>query len=332
MAKILNDVEIKRLIGTSIIDGDSESIRPNSYVLRLGSEGEFLNAEKSFELGQSKRGIRIPPGNSVAVTSIEKIDFRQETVEKIFPGCALHALITPTTDLSREGIIAPATQIDAGYFGTPNWTINNTSANERRFLYRERLFRLTILKLEKDEVPLKYYEGDYQGQTGYVRSQRKGAPIGIRECEWENSLVEGGPEALLENLLKSGYPWHLLGQQLKHVGDQLKIVTDEYASIDDSLESLRVKVDNLSRNYSDLNQSIPEKISSSLNIQAVSLQNRWLLATGSMLLAWSGLAVTVFSNQNAQGFLKANGPWIGLIMILFGTFVTIVTTRKGRDK
>src|SRR6266542_2085425 len=158
MATILNDTELKKLIGTVIIDGDITSIRPNSYVLRLGNEGEFLNAGKTFELGKSKKGIRISPGHSVAVTALETIDFRPATVQKLYPGCALHAFISPTTDLSREGIVAPTTQIDAGYNGTLNWTITNSSNEERRFLYGERLYRLTILKLEAGEVPVKPYE------------------------------------------------------------------------------------------------------------------------------------------------------------------------------
>jgi hypothetical protein len=49
MATILNDVELKRLIGAVIIDGDPTCIRPNAYVLRLGSFGEFLNTGKDFE-------------------------------------------------------------------------------------------------------------------------------------------------------------------------------------------------------------------------------------------------------------------------------------------
>ena len=57
MATILNDTELKKLIGNIIIDGDPTSIRPNSYILRLGNEGEFLNAGKVFTLGKSKKGI-----------------------------------------------------------------------------------------------------------------------------------------------------------------------------------------------------------------------------------------------------------------------------------
>ena len=56
MATILNDIEIKRLLGTVIVDGDSSCIRPNAYVLRLGSAGEFLNTGKEFEHRWFRRG------------------------------------------------------------------------------------------------------------------------------------------------------------------------------------------------------------------------------------------------------------------------------------
>ena len=89
MAVILNDIELNKMIGTVIIDGNSDCVRPNSYVLRLGNEGEFLNSGKGFTLGQSKKGLKISPGHSVAITSMETIDFRQATVQRIYPDCAL---------------------------------------------------------------------------------------------------------------------------------------------------------------------------------------------------------------------------------------------------
>lgn len=331
MATILNDTELKRLIGTVIIDGDASSIRPNSYILRLGGEGEFLNASKQFTIGKSKKGIRVPPGHSVAVTALEAIDFRPATVEKVYPGCALHAFISPTTDLSREGIVAPTTQVDAGYNGTLNWTITNTSNEDRRFLYAERLYRLTILKLEAGEVPVKFYDGDYQSQTGYVRSQRKGPPVGMRENEWEDSLVEGGPEALLDNLMKSGYPWHGLGQRLKEIDQQFKMVSDEYAAIHDSLTKLSAEAGTLSSQYGNVLGSIPQAIANALRDEAASLQNRWLLVSGSMVLGLLGIVLSFTSNQRAFEFLKANGPWIGVLLVLIGVLSTIVTIRRPRS-
>ena len=84
MASLLSDKEIIKLIGTVIINGDISFVRPNSYVLRLGKTGEFLNADKEFELGVNKKGIKVSPGHSVALTAFETIGFRRKTVSEIF--------------------------------------------------------------------------------------------------------------------------------------------------------------------------------------------------------------------------------------------------------
>lgn len=260
MAILLSDKELIKLLGKVIINGDTSSIRPNSYVLRLGGKGEFLNANKEFELGSKKKGIIVSPGHSVALTAFETIDFRRETISAIYPENDLHAIISPTTDLSREGIVAPSTHIDSGYHGTLNWTITNTSNEERRFLFKEKLFRMIIFKLEKDERPDKLYEGDYQGEIGYVRSKRKGAPVGMKKNEWEDALVEGGPEALLNNLLKSGYPWHVLGYKLKEIDQQFKTVSEEYSEIHNSLEGLTGKINKLDEKYNNFTQQLSNTI------------------------------------------------------------------------
>ena len=105
MAQLLSDREIRDVLGTIIKDGDPSSVRPNSYVLRLGPAGEYLTTGKEFRLGdgaKEKKGIVVPPGQSVALTAVETIDFRRETVAQHFPDCDLHALISPTTDLQRD--------------------------------------------------------------------------------------------------------------------------------------------------------------------------------------------------------------------------------------
>src|SRR5258706_4948419 len=153
MPIILNDSELLKLLGTVIVDGDPSNIRPNAYVLRLGSSGEFLNTGKEFSIGADKKGLQIQPGHSVGVTAFETLDFRRETVHKFYPNHDLHAIVSPTTDLSREGIVAPTTQVDAGFYGTLNWTFTNTSSEQRRFVYKERIYRVTILRLEEGERP-----------------------------------------------------------------------------------------------------------------------------------------------------------------------------------
>jgi deoxycytidine triphosphate deaminase len=316
MATILNDAEIKKLIGTVIIDGDPGCIRPNAYIMRLGGEGEFLNSEKEFILGKNKTGIIVQPSHSVALTAFETIDFRRETVHNVYPDHDLHGILSPTTDLSREGIVAPTTQVDAGYRGTLNWTITNTSNEERRFLYKERIYRLVIFKLAPGETPSRLYEGDYQEQMGYVRSRRKGPPVGMREEEWENSIVEGGPEKLLDHLMKSGFPWAGLGQKLKQIDLEFKTVTTEYAQIHESIEKLSREVDDLHTQRDELAKSIPETIRNVLRDESMGLQNRWLLAGGTMLAAALGLILALFSNQRAWDFVKSNGVWLGVVIII----------------
>ncbi len=326
MAVVLNDQELRKLLGKVIIDGDEGCVRPNSYVLRLGPTGEFLNAGKEFALGKKKRGIRIAPGHSVAVTALETLDFGRETVHSIYPGHDLHALVSPTTDLSREAIVAPTTQVDAGYHGTLNWTITNTSNDERRFLLGERIYRLTIFRLEEGETPDRIYDGDYQGQTGYVRSTRKGAPAGMREDEWESSLVEGGPEQLLDNLLKSGYPWHALGHRLKSIDGQFRAVSDEYAEIRDSLDKLATDVDSIRRDSDNVEDRVRGVVKETISDHASALQNRWLVGTGGLLVVLLGLVLSATSNAKAFQFLKDQGAWIGCVLIILGIIALIVVS------
>jgi len=328
MATILNDEEIRKLFGKVIVDGDISCIRPNSYVLRLGGPGEFLNSGKDFSLGTKKKGLRIQPGNSVAVTAFETLDFRRETVHQIYPEHDLHGFVSPTTDLSREGIVAPTTQVDAGYHGTLNWTLTNNSSEERRFVFKERIFRLTIFKLAKGETPGQIYEGEYQNQVGYVRSQRKGAPVGMREDEWENSLVEGGPEALLDNLMKSGYPWHALGQRLKIIDQQFKSITGEYAEIRDTLDKITNEVDLIRKEYRDIANKISDTVRTTIADQVLVLQNRWLIGVGAIFAALVGLVLSITGNEKIFQFLQQNGAWIGVVMVLLGIITLIVISKR----
>jgi deoxycytidine triphosphate deaminase len=329
MATILNDEEIKKLIaGKIIIDADPSCIKPNSYVLRLGPTGEFLNCGKEFDLSGNKKGIKVQPGHSVALTAFETIDLRRETVRKIFPENDLHAFISPSTDLSREGIVAPTTQVDAGYSGTLNWTITNTSNEVRGFIVQEKIFRITFFKLGEGETPLKPYDGEYQGKTGYVRSERKGAPQGMRENQWEDSRMEGGPEAQLENLIKSGYPWNLLGERLKIMKGQFETVTTEYGNIKDTLDSVRRDVESLKNDLPDKIEKAIEKI---LNTRTSEINFRWALSIISAIGILAGLIIEIVTNSSALNFLKANGCWLGIvIMIIFGAVLVFALKRRGK--
>ncbi len=323
MAKILSDKEIRNLLGTVIIKGDSGCIRPNAYVLRLGPKGEFLNTGKEFNISTDKKGLCIQPGHSVAVTAYETLDFRRETVHKIYPGHDLHAMVSPTTDLSREGILAQTTQVDAGFFGTLNWTFTNASSTERRYVYRERIYRVTIFRLEEGEIPEHLYSGDYQDQIGYVRSRRTGAPVGMKEAEWEDGRVKGGPHDILDDLINSGYPWHGLGLRLKEIDQQFLSVTNEYALIHDSISQLSSDVNALRERQT----STPEIVRNILRDEASSLQNRWLIAAASMLAIFAGLFLTVLSSDKVMQAVKDKGTIVGLFIILIAVVGLFMSSR-----
>ena len=317
MAELLNDQEIRKILGSVIKDGDEKSIRPNSYVLRLGAAGEFLTTGKEFKLGSGpndKKGIKVAPGQSVALTALETIDFTRKTVEQHFPDCDLHAFISPTTDLQREGVVAPTTQADAGYRGTLNWTLSNSSSEERRFVFKERLFRLAILKLAKGERPDALYDGSYQNREGYVRSERSGAPIGARRADWEDSTTKEGPDALLDQVIKSGFPWNALGTRLKTIDDQFKTVTHEYADIRDSIERLEKEVEKAAEAQDGLTDKIRQVVREELPAH----QDRWLVLTGGMLVVLSGIVVSVVGSATALKILTDHGGLIGLAILIPG--------------
>ena len=335
MAEMLRDIELKAIVGKIIVDGDPASIRPNSYVLRLGADGEFLNSEKVFKLGKKKKGIRVSPGHSVGITSRESINFSSEVVNEFFPDHDLHGFISPTTDLAREGIVAPTTQVDAGYRGTLNWTIVNTSSQERRFVYEERCFRLTIFKLARGERPDRSYRGDYQGKSGYVRSERRGAPVGMKEHEWEDSTREGGPEEMLQGLINSGYPWNILGERLKRLDDQFKTVTLEYADIRDSLtrleEEFRNSLTRLEEEFRDFRReqgNVRETVREIVREEIPAMQDRFLVRGAVMVAGAAGLGITISATPALDELLNRHGNWSGLVILAAAAFYFLHTSRK----
>ena len=306
MATILNDTELKNLIGTVIKDADQSCVRPNSYILRLGSNGTFINTEKEFKINE-KQGIQLAPGHAVGVTALETIDFSQNTVKNIFPECDLHGFISPTTDLSREGIIAASTQIDAGYKGTLNWTLTNTSGKVAEFVHGEKLFRMTIVRLENGERPELLYQGDYQEKQGYVPSRRRGAPKGMKKSDWVDAFVDDGPEGKLEELINSGYPWNILGTRLKRLDDHLKTVTNEYADIRDSIVELNQKM-------SRIKQTITDTMEDTLRNR----EDRFILQIIAGFLGFIGALLTLSSNAGAWNWIVNNLLIVGSAFLAVG--------------
>jgi deoxycytidine triphosphate deaminase len=129
MAKILADKDIRKLIGTVILNADEQRINPNGIEIRLGKQVLFQSTDEEKELGPGLY-LRVLPGESVTIASYEDFVFTRDAIDKIFPGCDLMALITPTTTMMREGIAQLATKVDSGWSGTLNWGLRNSSIRE----------------------------------------------------------------------------------------------------------------------------------------------------------------------------------------------------------
>ena len=139
----------------------------------------------------------------------------------------------------------------------------------------------------------------------------------MKDSEWADSVVEGGPEEMLENLVKSGYPWNILGERLKIIDQQFETVTDEYSNISDSIDALKTEMTETRKGLRTL-----------LLEEATSLQNRWLLGTGSVIVGFAGLALTVMSNERSLAFVKQHGVVIGLTFVLAAVITTVLISRR----
>jgi deoxycytidine triphosphate deaminase/gas vesicle protein len=345
MAQLLNDKDLQGLFEKAIIDADADSLRPNAYILRLGKIGEFMTTGKPFAIKEGK-GIILPPGHAIAVTAFETIDFRPGTIHEVYPDCSLHGFLSPTTDLSREGLTVSSTQVDAGYHGTLNWTISNQSPNDAKFVYGEKLFRLTILKLEKGEVPSQYYSGDYQDKEGYVASRRSGPPVGMKDSDWMSPSTDDSPEAKLDALIKSGYPWNLLGERLKTIDQQFETVTHEYDTIRKEIKTLNNRVggieDKLDRQQQEWSNALQDvegrlkqglqdfegRMKQELSDTVENVVNKLILRSiAPMLGAVFGLGLMVLNDQRIMGFLSEHGGVAGFFVMLVSC-LTLLLAKK----
>ena len=129
MATILADKEIRKLIGMVLIGADENNINPNGIELRLGKHVHFHSTSEENELGPGLF-LKVSPGETVTISSMEQIDFSRPTVQTVLPNAMLMGFITPTTTMMREGISQVATKVDAGFRGFLNWGLRNGSTKD----------------------------------------------------------------------------------------------------------------------------------------------------------------------------------------------------------
>jgi len=242
MAKILPDREVKQLIGTVIREGDCEFLNPNGIELRLGADVRFLSTGEEKALGKG-RFLKVTPGETVLISSMEELDFTQETVEALFPGRMIMGIITPTTTMMREGISQVATKIDAGFRGTLNWSLRNGSTKDLIVQFGEPIFKLTLFLLDEDEKPDLAYgarQGDrYQDTEGIARSRRS-IPVDIPK----KSLVASSVEKLdpTKRLQEAGYPFNHIGTELITLHGKFEAVSTGVTALREEFEKLDTRL------------------------------------------------------------------------------------------
>lgn len=236
MAKILADREIHRLIGTALIDAEQKNINPNGIELRLGKHVHFHSTEEDMEL---KPGdfLKVGPGESVTISSMELIDFSVDTVHTIFSDCMLMGLITPTTTMMREGISLVSTKIDAGFRGILNWGLRNGSTKNLLIQYGEPIFKLTIFCLDADESPETPYgnrtKDSYQDADGIVRSARR-IPADIPKTKIVSSSFDRiDPK---KQLREAGYPFDHIGTELATLHGKFELVSADVRLMKDEFQ------------------------------------------------------------------------------------------------
>lgn len=249
MPRFLPDTDIQKLLGDVIRDGDESLINPNGIELRLGSQARFISTGEIKEIPQDYF-LKIPPGESVIIASLESIDFSRETVAKHFHGCAIMGLITPTTTMMREGANLASTKVDDGFVGHLNWGIRNGSYKDLIIQRGEPIFKLTLVVLEEGEVPsLSYGEraGDKYQRTDGIRMSARRLPADIPNSR----LVSSSAEKLdpKTHLREAGYPFTHIGTELIRLDGKFELVSADVRALTEKMEadtkSVLSKIDDL---------------------------------------------------------------------------------------
>jgi len=249
MARILSDRDVKRLIGSVIHGADEKLLNPNGIELRLGSKIKFISTgeEKTIPEGYF---LKVCPGESAIIASLERLDFSKRTVQKHFPNRMLMAFITPTTTMIREGIMQASTKVDAGYLGNLNWGFRNSSFKDFKMQYGEPLFKLTFFLLEGDEVPEVNYgdkpEHKYQNTEGVLASARR-LPVEIPDQKILSSSFEKlDPK---KQLREAGHPFTFISTELTKLDGKFEVVSTGVQALtnkmDETRDSILDKVDSI---------------------------------------------------------------------------------------
>jgi deoxycytidine triphosphate deaminase len=319
MAKILADRDIRRLLGIVILDADETGINPNGIEIRLGKHVLFQSTDEEKELAPDKF-LKVLPGETVTISSLERFVFTREVIHKVFPDCDIMAMITPTTTMMREGIMQSSTKIDSGWCGVLNWGLRNSSIRDFILGFGEPIFKLTLFLLEGDEVPEVLY-GDrpddrYQNTRGISRSTRK-IPASIPKRNTVGSSL--GRLDPAKQLREAGYPFDHISTELTELHGKFEVVSNDVlllkTTIADEAKKLSEKVD-------ESQKTAFEKVEHLFDRKLIGIAGA---IVGCIALMFS--AVTFLQGKGVTGMAL---PWIGLIGALSIFVVVFLLARRSK--
>jgi deoxycytidine triphosphate deaminase len=318
VAKILADHEVRKLLGTVIVNADEKRINPNGIEIRLGQRVLFHSTDEEKELGPDMF-LKVSPGETVTISSYETFYFTKEAIAKVFPGCDLMALVTPTTTMMREGIMQTTTKVDSGWNGNLNWGLRNSSIRDFVLGYKEPIFKLTLFLLEGSEIPeIPYGErpGDrYQHTEGLVRSART-IPASIPKHKIVGSSVERiDPK---KQLREAGYPFDHIGTELADLRGKFEVVSNDVILLKDAITE---QTKELSGKVEESQKTVLEKVESLFDRKFLTIAGGVI---GVLVMMYGG--ITFLQSHGITGTLLG---WIELVAG-FGCLVLVyaLTHRK----
>ena len=318
MPKILPDGEIRKLLGTVILNAEEKRINPTGIEIRLGGHVLFHSTDEEKELGPGMF-LRVQPGETVSICSYESFEFKRETIHKIFPGRDLMALVTPTTTMMREGIMQAATKVESGWGGNLNWGLRNSSIKDFLIGYGEPIFKLTLFLLEEGETPeIPYGERDgdkYQNSRGIVRSTRT-IPASIPKKQVVESSVERLDPA--KQLREAGHPFNYISTELTDLRGKWEIVSKDVLLLKDTIAT---EADRLSSKVDSSENSVLKRVEDLFDRKFLGAIGRII----AVITAMYGAAVFI----QGKGLSRQS---VGAIAIIAGIGIWLLTEFLVRRK
>ena len=316
VARILPDKDVRKLLGTVILNADEGRINPNGIEIRLGKCVLFQSTDEEKELGPDMF-LKVLPGETVTISSYEQFDFTSEAIGKIFPGCDIMALITPTTTMMREGIMQSSTKVDSGWAGTLNWGLRNSSIRDFILGYREPIFKLTFFLLEGDEIPEIQYgnrpDDRYQNTDGIARSTRS-IPASIAKKQ----IVSSSSERIdpKKQLREAGYPFDHIGRELTDLQGKWEVVSNDVILLKSAITDETTK---LSDKVEESQKTVLEKVEA--------LFNQKFLQVAGAIIGCISIMFGIVTFLRDRGI---NGAALGWVALVCGLGILLVIFLLGR--